>query len=213
MLRIVYADDHHVVRAGIVHLIKDEFPTSTIVEVSNTQELIKRIIKEDWDLVISDIDMPGRSGLDALQQIKAIKPSIPILFLSVFPEALYAIRALKGGAAGYLNKDAAPEELIKALRIILQGKTYITASISDSLVQAVKNEGGKHPHELLSNREIEVFKLLAQGKSLTQIAALLFLNITTISTYRTKLMKKLGCYSNAEIVMYALRHKFIKDIS
>lgn len=213
MLRILYADDHKLVRAGITQIIRDDYPTAHITEVGNAEELIEKVLKEEWDLILSDIDMPGRSGLDALKQIKLLRPRVPVLFVSIFPEALYAIRALKGGAAGYLNKDAAPEELITAIQRILQGRTYVTPSVSERLISEIKKDSDKQPHELLSNREMEVFLLLVQGKSLTQIAEMLFLNITTISTYRTKLLQKLGCSSNAEVVMYALRHKFIKDVS
>lgn len=209
MLRILLADDHALVRIGIMQIIRDAYPDAFIEEVSNAADILKKVIKEDWDIILSDIDMPGRNGLEVLHDIKKIKPQIPILFLSIFPETLYAVRALKGGASGYLNKDADPEELIKAIDRILLGRIYVTPTISEKLVSEVKNDTEKLPHELLSEREMEVFLFLAKGKSLTEISKLLSLNITTISTYRSKLMQKLNCSSNADIVMYSIRHKFI----
>ncbi|MEQ1799548.1 MAG: response regulator transcription factor [Lacibacter sp.] len=209
MNRIILADDHSFVRLGLIQILKDEYPAAEIQEVADGESLVKEVSLHDWDLVISDLDMPGRSGLEALQQIKLIKPDLPVLILSIYPEDLYAVRALKAGASGYLNKNAAPYELIKAIQRIAMGKKYITNEIAERLL-AQKTD--KQPHELLSNREFEIFKLLAIGKSISQIAESLSLASTTISTNRSRIMEKLSLSSNAELARYAITHQIISDI-
>jgi DNA-binding NarL/FixJ family response regulator len=167
-------------------------------------------MKKDFDLVISDLDMPGRSGLEALEQIKQIKPKLPVLILSIFTEDLYAVRVLKAGAAGFLNKNAAPYELIKAIERIARGKKHITPEIAEQLLNNIGTN--KKPHELLSNREFEIFKLLANGKTLTQVATMLSLALTTVSTHRGKIMDKLKLSTNSDLTRYAITHHIISDI-
>jgi two-component system invasion response regulator UvrY len=210
MKRIIIADDHSFVRLGIIQILKDEYPTVEITEVGDGETLVNTVIKNDFDLVISDLDMPGRSGLEALEQIKQIKPKLPVLILSIFTEDLYAVRVLKAGAAGFLNKNAAPYELINAIERIARGKKHITPEIAEKLL----NDHGvnKKPHELLSNREFEIFKLLANGKTLTQIAAMLSLALTTVSTHRGKIMDKLKLSTNSDLTRYAITHHIISDI-
>jgi len=207
--RIILADDHSFIRLGLVQILKDEYPDAVVEQVGDGQSLINEAIKHDWDLVISDLDMPGRNGLEALQQIKLIKPDLPVLILSIYPEDLYAVRVLKAGASGYLNKNSAPEELITAIERIKLGKKYITPEIAERLVDFNTD---KKPHELLSNREFEIFKLLASGKTVSQIAEMLSLAITTISTNRSKIMDKLGLTNNSELTRYAIAHHIISDI-
>lgn len=210
MKRILLADDHSIIRLGLIQILKDEYPSVIIKEVSDGADLVKEVGLQDWDLVISDLDMPGPSGLEALEQIKVIKPSLPVLILSIYPESLYAIRVLKAGASGYMNKNSAPEDLIAAIHRISLGRKYISPEIAEQLIDI---KGDRPPHEILSNREFEVFKLLALGKSLTQIAELLSLAITTVSTHRSRIMEKLHFSTNSELTRYALAHHLISDIA
>jgi len=210
MNRIVLADDHSFIRLGLIQILKDEYPTVEIIEVSDGEALVKEVTLHDCDLVISDLDMPGRSGLDALQQIKLSKPDLPVLILSIYPEDLYAVRVLKAGASGYLNKNAAPDELINAIKRISLGRKYITPEIAEKLLE--QNPDDKEPHELLSNREFEIFKLLAFGKTITQIAESLSLALTTVSTHRSKIMEKLNLTTNSSLTRYAIAHHIISDI-
>lgn len=207
--RIIVADDHSFVRLGIIQILKDEFPAADIIEAADGEALVKEVLKNDFDLVISDLDMPGRNGLEALEQIKLIKPELPVIILSIYDEDLYAVRAMKAGASGYLNKNTAPYELIKAIERIRLGKKYITSDLAEKLLE---QRDVKKPHELLSNREMDIFKLLASGKSISQIAEQLSLAPTTISTHRSNIMAKLGLTTNAELTRYALAHNFITDI-
>lgn len=207
--KMILADDHSFIRLGLIQILKDEYPAVEIKQVSDGESLIKEVTLHDWDLVISDLDMPGRSGLEALEQIKLIKPDLPVLILSIYPDDLYAVRALKAGASGYLNKNSAPEELIAAIHRICMGKKYITPEIAEKLVD---NMFDKKPHELLSNREFEIFKLLAHGKTLTQIAEMLSLALSTVSTHRGRLMDKLQLSTNSELTRYAITHHIINDI-
>lgn len=210
MTRIVLADDHSIIRVGLIQILKDEYPSIEITEVSDGESLIKEVSLHDFDMVITDLDMPGRNGLEALQQIKLIKPDLPVLILSIYNEDIYAIRALKAGASGYLNKNAAPYELIIAIQRILHGRKYITPEIAEKLLDHIDSD--KEPHELLSNREFEIFKLLALGKTITQIADSLSLALTTVSTHRSRIMDKFNFTSNAELTRYAISHKIISDL-
>ena len=210
MQKILLADDHSFIRLGLIQLLQDEYPSAEIREVADGNALIKEVMKEDWDLVISDLDMPGKTGLEALEQIKLIKPDLPVLILSIFPEDLYAVRVLKAGAAGYMNKNAAPEELITAVQRIKLGRKYITPEIAEKLLETPTSE--KKPHELLSNREFEIFKMLASGKTTSQIAETLSLAPTTVSTHRSRVMEKLSLSTNAELTRYAITHHLISDV-
>lgn len=210
MQKILLADDHSFIRLGLIQLLQDEYPSAEIREVADGNALIKEVMKEDWDLVISDLDMPGKTGLEALEQIKLIKPDLPVLILSIFPEDLYAVRVLKAGAAGYMNKNAAPEELITAVQRIKLGRKYITPEIAEKLLETPASE--KKPHELLSNREFEIFKMLASGKTTSQIAETLSLAPTTVSTHRSRVMEKLSLSTNAELTRYAITHHLISDV-
>ncbi len=209
MIRILIADDHHVVRKGLKQILLEGFPTATIEEVSDAESLVKSAITKQWDVVISDLSMPGRSGLDALQQIKQSLPAIPVLILSIHPEEQYAIRVLKAGASGYLSKESAPEELVKAVQQVLLGKKYITASVAEKLVNSLDLDTDKVLHEYLSNREFEVFKLIAAGKAVSDIAEILSLSVTTVSTYRTRIMTKMNFKTNADITLYAIENKLL----
>lgn len=209
-MKILLADDHSFIRLGLIQILKDEYPEAVITEVGDGEALVKEVIKGSWDLVISDLDMPGRGGLEALEQIKQIRPQLPVLILSIFTEDLYAIRVLKAGASGYLNKNAAPYELITAVQKILNGRKYITPDIAEKLL--LQQDAHKKPHEQLSNRELEIFKLLAEGKTITQIAEMLTLATTTISSHRSKILEKLQVSTNSDLTRYALSNGILSDL-
>ncbi len=209
MLRILIADDHSVVRKGLKLILSEGFPGSSIEEVADAEEMIKKVIHSEYDVIISDLSMPGRSGLEALQQIKQINARIPVLILSVHPEEQYALRVLKAGASGYLNKDMAPEELVNAVQRVMLGKKYITASIAEKLASVFDQDSDKSPHEYLSDREFSVLKLLAAGKSVSEIAESLFLSVTTVSTYRARIMAKMNMKNNADLTLYAIENKLL----
>ena len=209
MLRILIADDHTVVRRGLRQILLDEFPNVEIAEVADAEELIKKVMTAKWDVVVSDLSMPGRSGLDALQQIKLSHPDLPVLILSIHPEEQYALRALKAGASGYLSKDTAPNELVKAVQKVLLGKKYISQAIAQKLASSFSSDAGLSLHDSLSDREFDVMKLLANGKSVSEIAEILSLSATTVSTYRARLMVKMDLKSNADLTKYAIENKLI----
>jgi DNA-binding NarL/FixJ family response regulator len=209
MLRILIADDHTVVRKGLRQILLDEFPTAVINEVADAEELVKKVMTEKWDVVVSDLSMPGRSGLDALQQIKISFPDLPVLILSIHPEEQYALRALKAGASGYLSKDTAPDELVKAVQKVLLGKKYISQSIAEKLANTFSADAHVSPHEKLSDREFDVMKLLANGRSVSDIAEMLSLSVTTVSTYRARVMTKMDLRSNSDLTRYAIEHQLI----
>jgi two-component system, NarL family, invasion response regulator UvrY len=209
MLRILIADDHAIVRKGLKQLLLEEYPSAFIEETEDAEGLILKSIQHPWDVVICDVNMPGRSGLDALHQIKQSTPTIPVLIMSMYPEDQYALRVLKAGASGYLGKDAIHEELINAVQTVLRGRKFITPSIAEKLADAFDTENGKQSHELLSDREFDVFKLLADGKPISEIAQQLSLSSTTVSTYRARILEKMGIRSNAEMTRYAIEKKLI----
>ncbi len=209
MLRILIADDHTVVRKGLKQILMEEFPTAHIEDVPDAEEMIKKIMNAKWDVVVSDLSMPGRSGLDALQQIKNINSGLPVLILSIHPEEHYALRVLKAGASGYLSKGSASEELVKAVKTVLLGKKYISASVAEKLATNFYSDSAKQAHELLSDREFDVMKQLAIGKSVSEIADILSLSVTTISTYRARIMTKMNLKTNSDLTKYAIECNLI----
>lgn len=209
MLKILIADDHTVVRKGLRQILLEEFLSAEIEEAVDAEELLKKVMKKEWDIVVSDISMPGRSGLEVLRQIKEHYPRLPVLILSVHPEDQYAVRVLKAGASGYLNKDSAPDELVKAVRQVLLGKKYITSSIAERLASLLDQDPDKQPHESLSDREFEVLKLLAAGSPVSEIAEKLSLSVTTVSTYRARILAKMNLRNNADLTLYAIKNKLL----
>lgn len=209
MIRILIADDHTIVRRGLRQILLEGFPTASIEEVEDAESLVKKIIQSEWDVVISDLSMPGRSGLEALQQIKQLQPKLPVLILSIHPEEQYALRVLKAGASGYLSKDMAPDELVNAVHRVMLGKKYITASIAEKLASVLDQDSDKPAHEYLSDREFSVLKMLAAGKSVSEIAESLFLSVTTVSTYRARIMAKMNMKNNADLTLYAIENKLL----
>jgi DNA-binding NarL/FixJ family response regulator len=198
MPRILIADDHTIVRRGLIQILRDGLPSATIEEVEG-----------HWDLVITDLSMPGRNGLEALVQIKQQAPQLPVLVLSIHSADQYSVRALKAGASGYLTKDAAPNELVDAVQQLLLGKKYITAAVAEKLADTVQGNQPAVPHEALSDREFEVLLLIAKGLSISEIAERLSLSVTTISTYRARVIEKMKLKSNADLIIYAIENKLI----
>ncbi|HLK58277.1 MAG TPA: response regulator transcription factor [Chthonomonadaceae bacterium] len=209
MLRILVADDHAVVRRGIKQILEEDLEIETIAEAQNAEEALALVRAQEWDIVILDLNMPGRSGLEVLTELLYYKPHLPVLILSMHPEDQVAVRVLKAGASGYMTKDSAPEELVNAIRKIRGGGRYISPALAETLVFSLQNEVDKPLHEALSHREFEVMRLIARGKPLSQIAGELCLSVKTISTYRTRLLEKLALQSNADITRYALQHHLL----
>ena len=209
-MRILIADDHAIVRKGLKQLILEEYPSAQLSGVKDTEELMFKLMEAPWDIVICDLNMPGRSGLDALHQIRQAYPSLPVLIMSMYPEDQYALRVLKAGASGYLGKDSIHEDIIKAIRTVLLGRKFITPLVAEKLAEAL-GSGNQELllHEKLSDREFDVFKLLASGKAVSDIAEQLSLSVTTVSTYRSRVLEKMDMKSNADLTRYALDNKLI----
>lgn len=209
-MRILIADDHAIVRRGMKQLLLEQYPFARIGEASNVEELISAILADkDWDVVVCDMNMPGRSGLDAIMQIKEIAPGLPVLIMSMYPEDQYALRVLKSGASGYLTKETIHDDIVRAIETVIKGKRYITLTLAEKLAESVNSESEKPLHDVLSDREFDVFKLLASGKSISEIAIQLSLSSTTVSTYRSRIMEKMKMKSNAELARYAIEAKLI----
>lgn len=209
MTNIMIADDHSVVRRGIKQILSEETDLKVAGEASNSEEIFSLLNNEKWDLLILDISMPGKSGLDILLDLKKMKPEMKILILSMHPEKEIALRALKTGADGYLNKDIVPGELIRAIRKVIGGGKYISSNLAETLIFSSGKDISKQPHEDLSEREFQVLCLLASGHSLTQIAEKLTLSVKTISTYRSRILQKMNLKSNVDITHYAIKHKLV----
>jgi two-component system invasion response regulator UvrY len=204
--RFLIADDCAAVRKGLKQILLNEFPSAIIEEVTNAEDLLKRAVPEQWDVVISDISMPGRSGLEILQQVRPDHPTLPFLMLSAHSEDQYAVRVLKAGASGYMKKESAPEDLIRAVNQLMLGKKYIPPSIAKKLAATLDRDAAKMPHEYLSDREFEFLKLLAAGKSVTEIAEKIVLSATAVSTYRARILVKMNLKTNADLTHYAIAH-------
>lgn len=209
MTKILIADDHAILRKGLRRILTEMDEGYDIDEASNGYEVIDKIREMDYDLILLDISMPGLSGLDALKQIKAENPKLPVLILTMHPEEQYALRALKAGASGYLTKESVPDELMNAIRKILRGGKYIGNSLAERLAFAFDEKTEKQPHELLSDREYQVFLLIASGKGLTEIAEVMSLSVKTVSTYRSRILDKMKMKSNAELIHYAIKNKLL----
>ncbi len=209
MLRVLIADDHAVVRRGIRQILTEGLAFPHIGEAPETIELIRMTLEEEWDIIISDISMPGGGGLEALRAIRKQKPAQPILIVSIFPEEHYAVKVLSMGAAGYLNKDAATDELLNAVKIILSGRRYIQPVIAEKLTDNLRKQAGLMPHELLSEREQEVLMGLVRGQSVSDIALLLEVSPNTVSTYRTRILMKMDMKNNADLITYAISNGIV----
>ena len=209
MVKILIADDHEIVRRGLKQILLEGFAFADIEEAADCPTLVEKATSSEWDIVVSDLAMPGGGGIEALKQIKRIAPALPVLILSIYPEEQYALRVLKSGAAGYLNKDAAPEELVTAVQRILSGRRYVTESMAEKILEKIDDKKNVPSHELLSDREWDVFRHLATGRTVSEICELLTLKSTTVSTYRTRILVKMDLKTNADLIQYALENKLI----
>ena len=209
MLKFLLADDHAVVRRGVRQILEDAFG-ATFGEATTATEALELVWREPWDAVILDVTMPGRSGLDVLKEIKQSKPRLPVLVLSMHPEDQFAVRVLKAGAAGYLNKDSAPEALVSAVKKVMGGGRYVSPALAEQLADAVSLDASRPRHELLSDREFEVFQRIASGKAVGEVAAEMSLSAKTISTYRTRILEKMGLQTNAELTRYAFENRLVE---
>jgi DNA-binding NarL/FixJ family response regulator len=210
MIRILIADDHAVVRKGLKQIISETGDMYIAEETDNGFDVLNRISENQYDLVLLDISMPGRNGMDILKQLKRIKPKLPVLMLSVHPEEQYAVRAIKAGASGYLTKKSAPDELIAAIRSISKGKKFVSASIAERLIYELEADVEKPNHGILSDREYQVMCLFGMGKKLNEIASELCLSVQSISTYRSRILDKMRMNTTAEIIRYAIKNGLVE---
>jgi two-component system, NarL family, invasion response regulator UvrY len=206
MTRILIADDHAVLREGLKQILAEEFPQAVFGEAGTTQETLRFLREQPWDLLVLDIFMPGRSGLEVLQEVRRSQPLLPVLVLSSAPEEQLALRVLRAGASGYLNKQSAPEDLVQAVKKVLAGGKYVSATLAERLASEV-GQTVQLPHQKLSDREFQVMQMLVAGQSLKEIAAELCLSVKTISTFHTRILVKLKVQNNVEMVHYALEHR------
>jgi len=209
-IRILIADDHPIVREGYKKILMSQPDMDVTGEAGNGQEVLDLIQKKDFDLILLDISMPGRSGLEILKELKGQKPHLPVMILSIYPEEQYAIRALKAGAAGYLTKASAPEELISAIRKVSRGGKYISSSLAEKIAYQLDGDSEKAPHETLSDREYQILLMIASGKTVSDIAGEMCLSVKTVSTYRSRILDKMKLKNNAELTTYAIRNKLVE---
>jgi two-component system invasion response regulator UvrY len=209
MIRALIADDHAVVRQGLKQILGDTPEMVVAGEATTGQEVLDKVRAETWDVVVLDISMPDRSGLDVLKQLRSERPKLPVLVLSMHSEDQYAVRVLKAGASGYLTKDSAPDELVKAIRKVVSGGTYVSSFLAEKLAFEIGTDSSRLPHETLSDREFQVLRLIAAGKSVTEIAAELYLSVKTVSTYRARILEKMNLGTNAELIHYAMQNHLI----
>lgn len=209
MIRVMIADDHILIREGLKKILKEAIDIKVVAEAVDVPNLLESLKKTEVDLLVLDISLPGKNGLEALQDLKKGWPALPVLILSMHPEERFAVRAFKEGAAGYMTKESAPEEMIQAIRKIVQGRKYVSSSLAERLAIELKNPASALPHERLSSREYQILRLIAAGKSSKDIAGDLSLSVNTVNTYRMRMQEKMGMKSDAEIIRYALEHHLI----
>jgi two-component system, NarL family, invasion response regulator UvrY len=209
IIRILIADDHFFVRRGLKQVLSERFTEIEFGEAEDGQAALQAVWSEDWDVLLLDISMPGRGGLDTLKEVKQTKPKLPVIILSMHPEDQFAIRVLKLGACAYIRKDGAGSELVKGVECALQGSRYITPSLAEKLAAHLQENRTGAPHEELSDREYQVLCLLASGKTVKEVGAHLSLSVKTISTYRTRILEKTGLKNNSQIMRYAVNNGLI----
>lgn len=208
MIRVLVADDHPVVRKGLCLILSEGDGIQVVAEANNAPEVLDALAATPVDVLVLDIGMPGRSGLELLQELRQLYPKLPVLILSQYPEEQIAVRAIRSGAAGYLNKESAPEQLVEAVRRVNQGRKFLTATLAELLAVIVEG-GSAEPHQTLSAREYQVFLMIASGRTVSDIAEELSLSVKTVSTYRTRILEKMNLKNNAELTRYAIQNKLV----
>jgi two-component system invasion response regulator UvrY len=209
VIRILIVDDHPVLRRGLKEILVRELEGATCGEAGNASQALSEVQSQDWDLVILDVTMPGRSGLDVLRDLRGLRPKLPVLVLSMHPEDQLGKRVLRAGASGYMNKESAPEELIKAVRKVLEGSVYLSPTLAERLALDLRENAGRSLHETLSEREFEVLRMLASGKTVTEIAEELHLSVPTVSTHRAHILAKMNMMTTAALISYAVRNRLV----
>ena len=210
MIKVLIADDHAIVREGLKQIVADVPDIDVAGEAKDGHEALDMISKNNYDVVLLDISMPGISGLDVLKQLRSQKPQLRVLILSIYPEEQYAVRTLKAGASGYLTKESAPDELVAAIRKVSSGGNYISRSLGERLVANLRRDDSKQPHEALSDREFQVMRMIASGKKGKEIAEELLLSVKTVSTYRRRVLDKLGIKNNSALIRYAMQNRLLE---
>jgi two-component system invasion response regulator UvrY len=210
MPQILVADDHAIVRRGLIEILRDSVPGAAFGEAETGWRALELARAQKWDLAILDVSLPDQSGLEVLKQIRGFAPRLPVLVLSMHPEEQFALRALRAGAAGYVTKKTAPQEIGEAVRRVLAGGRYITPSLAEMMALEMSQRIEKEPHERLSDREYQVFRRLALGKTVKEIASELSVSVQTVSTYRTRILAKMGFRTNAELTEYAIRDHLLE---
>lgn len=210
MIRVLIADDHAILRRGLKEILVRDLEGAICGEAEDAEQVLSQVQSQVWDVVILDVTMPGRSGIDVLRDLKQLRPKLPVLVLSMHPEEQYGKRALKAGAAGYMNKESAPEELIKAIEKVLAGGRYVSPLLAEKLAFDLDGNTGRPIHETLSDREFEVLRMIASGRTVTQIAEELHLSVKTVSTYRARILEKMNMATSAELMRYALHNHLLE---
>jgi DNA-binding NarL/FixJ family response regulator len=209
MIKVIIADDHPVVRQGLKQILADEPDIAVVGEANNTQELLRQVWSQSCDVVVLDITMPGRDGLDALRELRRERPKLPVLILSIHPEDQFGLRVLKAGAAGYMTKETAPDELVKAIRKVFSGGKYLSSTLAEKIAFDLDRDTIKPPHEALSDREYAVMCLLASGKTVSEVSRELSLSVKTVSTHRARILEKMKMKTNAELTHYAIKNRLV----
>ena len=210
MTRVLLVDDHAVVRQGLKQVLAESLPDATFGDAASADEALRMVRTANWDIVVLDISLPGKSGIEALKELRAAHPRLPVLVLSMHPEEQFAVRALKAGAAGYVTKRTAARDVVAAVQKVLSGGRYVSASLAERLAAQTQAGSAQAPHEALSDREYQVFRMLAMGKTVKQIGKELGLSPQTVSTHRTHILEKMGMQSNAELIQYAMRNQIVE---
>ncbi|MFC3230547.1 response regulator [Marinibaculum pumilum] len=209
MIRVLIADDHSLIREGLAKVLARQSDIRLVAEASNGTEAARKAGSDDVDVAILDFNMPGRSGLDALSHIRALRPKLPVIILSMMPERDLALRAFRGGADGFVSKDSAAEEIVEAVRTVASGAKYVSAAVAELLAVGIAAPESQQPHEALSNREFQIMRMIASGHGTRQIADELSLSVNTIATYRRRVLEKLGLKNDADIIRHAIQYRLI----
>ena len=207
MIRVLVADDHTIVREGLKQILAKSGDLAVAGEAANGNDTLKMVREQEWDVLVTDMSMPGRNGLELIKLVKAARPKLPVLVLSMYGEEQFAVRAIRAGASGYLNKESASDQLVNAIRKIAGGGVFVSPAVAEALLRNVRDGSSKLPHEQLSDRELQVLQLIAAGNSLNAIAAQLNLSPKTVSTHKTRLLEKMHMSNQAELIRYALQHR------